>query len=240
MALMPSIELVESYCAAAYTDGKLHIGANLGGSHGVYYTINDHLVAFSNRSPLLLKLPYVSDAVDTQSSAWKCYQGYISGTGTPFKEIRKMPIGSTFSIDSKLNVEERKTTYQDLNQNAIREKFEANPLEAYESLFDGICDYMHSFKQRYPNLKFHVPLSGGKDSRLILSFLLKAGLQEDIESVWTHGPLYSPEVVSSQEVCKRLKLPPPDIRRPAVVTHTNVSAHLIINTQNLLEGNLST
>jgi hypothetical protein len=227
------------YCMACYTDGEMHVGANTGGSHCLFYTTNNHLVAFSNRSALLLGLPHVSHALDVYASAWKCYQGYISGTGTHFGDIHMVPIGSTFTVEGNLTVKERKTRYFDLVSNAQREQFEQHPIDTLETIYEGICDYLRKLKSRYPGLALSVPLSGGKDSRLILALLIKAGLRDHIGSIWTRGPLYSPDVIASQKVCWSLGLPPPEIIRPATISKSDVSARLIINSLSYLEGNLS-
>ncbi|TXH80078.1 MAG: hypothetical protein E6Q77_11250 [Rhizobium sp.] len=51
------------------------------------------------------------------------------------------------------------------------------------------------------------PLSGGKDSRLLLGLLIAAGYRDRVSGTYTNGPEFSPEVVSAKAVAEHFRLP---------------------------------
>jgi hypothetical protein len=219
--------------------GQVLVTCSLGGSHAVYYTVNQDFIAFSNRAPLLLALPSTADELSTDASSWLCYQGYIGGTLTPFKEIKKLPSGAIAKVDEDANLIIQIAKYRDILDPRIQELFSENPAVAFEETCWKMVDYLERFTAYYDSMPLHVRLSGGKDSRLVLALLLKAGLENTISSIMTRGPSYSPEVLAAQDVCKAIGYENHEIRRPAPNSITEISFQMIVNTINYTEGNLS-
>lgn len=57
------------------------------------------------------------------------------------------------------------------------------------------------------DLPIEFPISGGKDSRLLLGLLIAGGYRERIAGTFTNGPEFSPEVISGKAVATHLGLP---------------------------------
>lgn len=82
--------------------------------------------------------------------------------------------------------------------------------------------------------RFLFPLSGGKDSRLLLGLLLASG-QKDRISVYTDGPTDSPEVRSAKLVCEQFGLdherrdPFEESKTNSFTLHDKLMGHLILS-----------
>jgi hypothetical protein len=223
-----------------YVNGsKLNVSSSLGGSHAVYYTANKDLVAFANRGPLLLSLQSVSTDLSSDASSWLCFQGYVGSDLTPFESIRKLPLGATAEVDETLRLDIRVPTYRDIVDPRIQELFAEDPSAALEESCLETLGYVERVKAFYGSLPMRVRLSGGKDSRLVLAMLVKAGLITSSTSIMTRGTLYSPEVLAAQDVCSAIGFDRHEILRPPVTSDFEVSLQVLTNSLNYCEGNLS-
>ncbi len=227
------------YSLAFVKGEKLLVTSSLGGSHAVYYTVNKDFVAFSNRAPLLLALPFTTDDLSADASSWLCYQGYVGGTLTPFETVKKLPLGATAEIDENGNLNIENVEYRDILDLRMQESFSKDPTAALEDTCLKIVDYLQRFTAYYDSQPLRVRLSGGKDSRLVLALLIRAGLKSSISSVMTRGPSYSPEVLAAHDVCAAIGFENHEIRRPSGISSSEVSFRLITNSVNYTEGNLS-
>jgi len=224
----------------AFVDGeKLLVTSSLGGSHAVYYTVNQDFIAFSNRAPLLLALPATADDLSTDASSWFCYQGYVGGLLTPFEKVKKLPLGATATVDRYANLRIESVKYRDICDLRIQESLVKDPTAVFEDTCLKIVDYLRRFTAYHDSQPLRVRLSGGKDSRLVLGLLLRAGLRNAISTIMTFGPSYSPEVLAAQDVCAAIGFQDHEIRRPPVIPDSKVSLRLITNSINYTEGNLS-
>jgi len=223
-----------------YTDGKeLFATSDIGGSHSLYIAETEDLIAISNRSVCLLGVAGISHTLDENGLAWKAYQGYTASPYTAFQGIRKIRNGSTIRISAKGDLTVRKATYKDLERPEISEDFRQNPLHTFEGMIASLTSYLQQVATTM-DAPLDLPLSGGKDSRVILGFILKAGLQDKLETIWTRGTLYSPEVLAAQDLCKAQGLEDlHEIKRPSYFLQANISSGMIVRTMNNHEGLLS-
>lgn len=217
---------------------EIYSVTNVGGSHSLYVTETDDFIAISNRSTCLLGLPAISDELDEETIRWKAFQGYAYGRSTAFKSIKKILNGSRVSITND-GIRIIEPSISSLVDRDLRDDFFSNPVDTVNAEIDRLSSYM-SRSFHHSRLKdIDVALSGGKDSRVILGLTLHADLSGSIKAVWTRGALYSPEVLSAEDVCAVLEIEGHEVRRPALVSSSVVTAGTIIRSIAGHDGMLS-
>lgn len=220
------------------SDGKeLFTTSNIGASHSLYITETDDLVAISNRSICLLGVAGVSHAFEENGVCWKAYHGFISGEYTAFKAIRKIRNGSRVRILPNGDLKETRAGYSMLVEGEHPVKISENPMESLRGIIDYLANYIRRADKMIGALGIDFPLSGGKDSRALLSLTLGAGLKDRLRCIWTRGTPYSPEVLAAQDICKELGLSPlHELRKPPYIATANISPGMVIRTINNNEG----
>ena len=106
--------------------------------------------------------------------------------------------------------------------------------EAYETLklSLGTLDFSSD------SIRF--PLSGGKDSRLLLAMLIATGRGNRLSSIYTNGPPMSPEVRSALDVCSQLGLKHEFIDRTNVQHRQNIELSAkLLDHMTITEGEMS-
>jgi hypothetical protein len=202
------------FSAVLIHNGEVNVRADLGGSYPLYYADNETLTAFSNRASLLLSLPSVSDELDAMGTAWLSYQGYVLDDATSFSAIKKVRPGDSARVgkDKKLKTEPLRLSL--LYSDEIYESFQSDPLRCFTEQAEILMNYLRQAHRFYRRSRFDLSLSGGKDSRMVLALLIKAGLGDEIGVMHTNGPLFSPEVLAAQEVARTVKLSQHQVNRP--------------------------
>lgn len=220
---------------------RLAVYSNPGGSHAVYCVDTPEFTGFSNRLPLLLLLPGVSRELNPKATQWLCYQGFLQRGETCFAAVRKLMPGdlAVASADKGLTVAPMR-----FEQLGVRDARNLSG-ESLARTFEEHCGRRALALKRihlfHGSLGITLPLSGGKDSRLILALLLRAGLKDSIRKIYTLGPLYSPEVLSAQDMCLKLGLAERhEVRRPPLLNNAiDLDMNMITGTMNLTAGQLS-
>jgi hypothetical protein len=74
------------------------------------------------------------------------------------------------------------------------------------TFWDGVYERMIGLMRvvEATDLPIHFPLSGGKDSRLLLGLVLAAGYKDRIAKLYTNGPRVSPEVTAASLIAEHV------------------------------------
>lgn len=234
-------DLSGEYCILRLDNDGIMVATHPGGTMPVFYVRTGVLTAFSNRIALLLQLPGVSTELDVEGAKWLIYQGYTQHGHTSFRDVRRLPTGAKAICrhPNRLRIDE--LDYPRLVDQSLRELYERDLNTCFESHLLKLTEHLRRTALSYPELRYAVPLSGGKDSRLVLSLLVKGGLKEQISSIYTNGPLYHPDVIAAQEVCRAVEYEPHQINRPPLIKDVlELQMRVITATVNLTQGGIST
>lgn len=128
-------------------------------------------------SPLELLAAGVPGDFDQEALGFFCRAGFLLGDRTLHRAIRRVPAGSTLVWeDGRLTIERSES------------RFELDPPPSLEAAIDGWIDRFREAVRRRPpgDADFAIPLSGGRDSRMILMELRALG-HHPVETV-SFGP----------------------------------------------------
>ena len=227
-----------SVCLA--NGSNLHVYSTLGGSCPIFYTNQAELVAFSNRQAFLLSLPGVSGEMDVKSAAWMCYQGYIQNGRSPFSEVKRLAPGALAEVSTSKTLSISRASHADIIDRGISEHYRRDRKGVFEATAEQVGNYIKAVHRFFGSPPLTLPLSGGKDSRLILSLLNRGGLMEQIAQIYTDGPLYSPDVLSAGDLCREIGYKGHQINRsPLITAEHDLDPNLILRSLDLTEGMLS-
>lgn len=237
--------LTGEFSLAWAEDDRVQVYTNPGGTHAVYWTETPDLIAFSNRLPLLLALPGVPQDLDPGAVQWLCYQGFVQRGATLFRAVRMLPSGAVATASPGEGVRVSEFSYSDWMGDAAPLGDRPDPgalRRAFAAHCDEMTGYLHRMHAFYGSPDIQLPLSGGKDSRLILALLMKAGLKDSIRQIYTNGPLYAPDVLSAQAVAEKVRLSGIHcIRRPdPVPSAVSLGMDAVVTSVNITGGQLST
>lgn len=229
------------FSLAYANDNAISVFINRNGSHALYYTDHHDYIAFSNRLPLLLQLPGACPELDPEAAQWLCYQGFTQCGVTAFKAIRKLPPGARAVATAEGRLDIRPTTYSDLRALTPQDISLGNLQEVFDEHCAALSGYMKRMHRFYSGHGMTLRLSGGKDSRVVLGLLLHAGLKEAIDNVYTTGPLYSPDVISAQDLIEKtgLKDRYRIVRETVIYEELRLDMGIIIESLNVTAGQLS-
>jgi hypothetical protein len=88
---------------------------------------------------------------------------------------------------------------------AVQLEYRTNRAVYWDNVYANLLHLMRVVEATDIPIEF--PLSGGKDSRLILALLVAGGYRDRISRVFTNGPEFSPEVRSAKMVADHFGLP---------------------------------
>ncbi|MGK7907101.1 MAG: hypothetical protein AB4040_07725 [Synechococcus sp.] len=219
-------------------EDSLQVESTLGGTHPIYMAETDSFVAITNRQSLLLAIPGISTEIDPSAMRWLCYQGYIQGGLSPFQRISMIQPGSRIIVRSgRASCES--PTWQDYYAPELAQQARIEPIAAFKPLVEELSGYLAAC-QKHWGLGWDLPLSGGKDSRVVLGLLDAGGQVPNIEQSFTSGPLYSPDVISAQRLSAFTGLyDRHKLRRPPLVPPQTTLIGRVTTALRLTEGRLS-
>lgn len=91
-----------------------------------------------------------------------------------------------------------------LKDDSLARLYQTDRVGYWDQLFQQLLEIMKVVELHDAPLRF--PISGGKDSRLLLALLVAAGYKDRISTTFTRGPSFSPEVISGKAVADALGL----------------------------------
>jgi len=142
---------------------ELLVSGDRGGLRPIYYTQHNDKLAFAPEVKALLTLPWVSRAMDYQGLLSFLRHGFCTGQRTFFKDVHTLPPGA-FAVFRQGRLEIQRYWKMDFQTHAQnREK------EMAQRFAETWMEVMR--EQASGDYHLGLPLSGGVDSRLILSAL---------------------------------------------------------------------
>ena len=160
------------------------------GARHIYYVLNSQYFAFATEAKALLAIEGARKTVN-QRAVYNLFNfGYLSGCETMFEEIRLLDQGSILNVGTESQRQCKYWQYEYSNT-TNRETFDDLVGETRYLLAKAVGKYSDRFSH------LGVPLSGGLDSRTILSY---ASQQEDPVPVF-HCAWYAHEERIAKNLC---------------------------------------
>lgn len=210
-----SVERFDPAEASNYSGDYFHLSVDIQGNVQV------------NKSPICSYQTYVSatDKIDVLASRasmtavaaggdsrpvpnidlarWSCTYGNAGNDDGVFVGLKTVLTNQSISIkDNRIVLGEPQ--YDFLVDYEMQSLFRRSPKQYWDAVFDVLVQSMSILDFSEQVIDF--PLSGGKDSRLLLGLICHGGRKERIRRVFTKGPDFGPEVRSAQMVCDTLGL----------------------------------
>ena len=164
----------------------------------LYYAKSEDKFAVSNRISTLSKIFNYTSFNKKHFASHVHYLTTFISNDTLYENIYNIPLGSKITIADDLILERTVDIF-------YNEEFERKYLEDKEKYWDEcyerILSQVHAFNNLGINDKLKVGISGGIDSRFLLSIY-----HESISSTFTWGPAYSPEVIVGKMCAEKMGL----------------------------------
>lgn len=184
------------------SDGKITALTDPDGLHNLFYIDTDDMFAVSTRPSLLASLTG-SRTLNLHSLAWISAIGYRVGSSTGYRYVEAVPQGTALIWDGHKAFLKRR--------NALHREH-ANGLGAHPHWFEDELERGVAAAGRAVQLastgkdRIDLPITGGKDSRMVLALCLAAGLDGRL-TLFTHGPPDHPDVVVGKVIADAVGLP---------------------------------
>jgi asparagine synthase (glutamine-hydrolysing) len=157
---------------------------------------------FISDNAYLIKEKFNLNIQNNNGSVEFLLSGYVTGNETLYKDLLQLLPGQYLSYDKKLHrfkIKEYFKYYPNTNNNL--ELSLENKVKEYKELiyssFERLKDYI--IKNKYQPI---IPLSGGRDSRLMAVMLKEVGIENSI--AFTYGTKEHKEVIKSKEIAGEL------------------------------------
>jgi hypothetical protein len=217
-------------------NGNGSIVRNLLGSVQLYQHRSRDLVLLSTRSSIIAK--YLGDTrLNAGFARWVANYSVPMTDDALFDGITAVPPGSSIEIEAGRPMV-APPTGNILASEALQARYRQNRAAYWDEVYHNLVQLMRVVEAT--DLSIDFPLSGGRDSRLMLGLVLAAGYRDRISRVFTNGPDYSPEVQSAKAVAEHLGLAhqavwagPPGVQSSSQVTR-ELPLHLLVT-----EGEMS-
>ena len=169
-------------------NGNGSIVRNLLGSVQLYQHRSRDLVLLSTRSSIIAK--YLGDTrLNAGFARWVANYSVPMTDDALFDGITAVPPGSSIEIEAGRPMV-APPTGNILASEALQARYRQNRGAYWDEVYHNLVQLMRVVEAT--DLSIDFPLSGGRDSRLMLGLVLAAGYRDRISRVFTNGPDYSP------------------------------------------------
>ena len=196
-------ELAGSYVVASMArEGRSSVAADPLGIALLHWGQRPDVTVISTRAAVAASI--LADAMgtprrDTLGAGWLAYAGNPMGARTGYEGITLVPGGTVVEIDPVGTIE--------LHRPAVpvwRLHADVLALDPHTALDEARAEMMTAIRMalRDPDVNGRLGLTGGKDSRLVLSLLLADGAASNVE-YWTYGDDDLPDVVIARRITRQ-------------------------------------
>jgi len=193
--------LVESrgtYCGAAYSKGKkqFHLFADKLGCRPIYYTYQKGKLYFATALRVLEELDCIERILDIRGAVEKAVFTYCLDEHTGYKNIYSLGAGTYLMLDLRGL---KRTRYWALQENIQSVE---NSQATLKNLY---CEFTQAIKLRFKgnDTKVNALLSGGLDSRCVVTELWRQGISVD---TYTFGETSSYDCLIAKQYAEKLNL----------------------------------
>lgn len=187
-----------------------YIRRSLNGSIQVYHGKDDKFDVFSSRSSIAAYALYGNgckknniDIIDKNYISEIISTSWALSSNSLYKNVEIIKQGVDISIlNNMIKYDREENPWYDRE---FKELYSKNKKIYWDKAYESIVSNLEIILKTFGS-NFSFPLSGGKDSRVLLALIMKASKNKTIESVFTNGPLYSGEYISAKKVAKHLNL----------------------------------
>lgn len=168
----------------------------------LFHSENDDVVVYSSRAALAARAtarPGTEPDRDALSVGWLAFRNYIMGDGTGFVGTHLLPAGSYVEIDPRFGSRVRYFDPQPWLGDLPTDQD-----ELVEMLLEELTDNVRSVA-RLPARVRRADLTGGKDTRLLLSLMERAGVTDRFR-FRTIGPPHLPDVSVAHDIAREFDL----------------------------------
>ncbi|MEQ8927623.1 MAG: hypothetical protein RLO81_17535 [Fulvivirga sp.] len=188
--------------------GDGFLARNLTSSVQAYYTENEDFTVISNRVGLinyfLRPNSSLRDCLDTNFLAWSISTSWPHDNSSLFKDVKVLSQGAKIIFKNNKALFEKKEGDIWADQ-IFQELYKQDKKRYWDLCFERLTDHLNLFFSHF-NGPFNFPLSGGKDSRLLLGLILNSKGKKLINKCITNGPPYSGEVIAGRLLANQLGL----------------------------------
>ncbi|QSE98405.1 hypothetical protein [Fulvivirga lutea] len=190
------------------SDGDGSFKRNLTSSVQTYFTENEEITIISNRVGLINHLlrpkSSLKDCLDTNFLAWSISTSWAHDDSTLFRDIKVLSQGTKIFIQNN-SVHFEKKEGDIWADHHFQELYKKDTHQYWDICYEKLINNLNLFF-KYFDKPFNFPLSGGKDSRLLLGLILNSEGRHLINKTITNGPPYSGEVIAGRLLANQLKL----------------------------------
>ena len=180
-----------NFCYIIFIDYKVYLFNDFNGSYHIYHDVDYNIIS---NSFLVISNHLSKKDISSQGLYEYIFYGATFGSDCIVKDIKQLSFKKIVQLNPEISLinKEYSIKNEDYNQNF-------NIL--IDNVAENLLDYFKTVTQNYQ--EFTLGLSGGFDSRLILSALLKCDIKP---FVCTSGSPGSVDVKISKEICKSFGL----------------------------------
>lgn len=182
----------ESFCGLLIKDGELHAYVSETGVEQIFYIRSNNCLYASNWKNLLRD--FIDEDFNKDSFMWMAGRHHIGDHSTYWKNLSRLPPYSLISA---------KNDSINLVKSCAHLTYGISDGKDFDQLIVQTEDYFHDIFNGFDR-PATLWLSGGKDSRAILSLMLRSGVNKDSISLYTSGEPYYPDAMAARNISKYL------------------------------------
>ncbi|WP_455780190.1 hypothetical protein [Desulfovibrio piger] len=173
---------------------RIRAFSSLAGMEHCYFFENKNYLAFSNRIGIFSCLENLT--IDYYALSKLILKGHMIDESTCYHEVKKLQPGQCISLRYGERIAITSPPYKEIAD----DRYDINDcLTIFDNTLFDYYDYITSKEKRM------LKLSGGKDSRAVLSIIDFFGGLNDKLFLTTSGAIYSPEVLAAKNLFEKIK-----------------------------------